>query len=261
LLEEMKNKRTDGSTPGESSFIVGAHQGIPMVAVAELGHDLKDKSGHPIIFRTGVNIEKPDDIKGKILISRRAGPGDSVFLKEFLRSEGIKEDEVTIKEQVDDNHQEMQIANGKADGGYFHLVQIENLVNNGQAYIYRPLNWVNPEISQALLVFRKDFVREHPEEVKRIVRAYMKRIQYEHSLSKEEREKDYGKSLNVPLQMEKEFYGMSIPQYDMPPTVSLDLLNEMQELLFRHGEIDKKIDLSPFIDNSFVEEIYREGNY
>jgi len=61
--------------------------------------------------------------------------------------------------------------------------------------------------------------------------------------------------------MEKEFHGMNIPQYDMPPTVSLDLLNEMQELLFRHGEIDKKIDLSPFIDNSFVEEIYREGNY
>jgi len=261
LLGQMKDGQTDGATPGESSFIVGALQGIPMVAVAELGHDLKDAPGHPIIFRSNVLIRQSSDIKGKTLISRRAGPGDAVFLKEFLRSEGIKEDEVTLKEQVDDSHQEMQIASGEADGGYFHLVQIQDLVNSGQAYIYRPLDWVNAELSQALLVFRKDFVEKHPQKVKQVVGAYMKRIQYEHTLSKEERLKDYGKSLNVGLQMEKEFHGMNIPQYDMPPTVSLDLLNEMQELLLRNGEIDKKVDLRPFIDNSFVEEIYREGNY
>jgi len=261
LLEEMKNGKTDGSTPGESSFIVGALQGIPMVAVAKLGHDLKDKPDHAIIFRSDVPIRQSSDIRGKTLVSRRAGPGDSVFLKEFLRSEGIREDEVTIKEQIDDDVYQNKLWNGEIDGGYYHLTQLDDMVSLGRAYIYRKLDWVNPELSQALLVFRKDFVEKYPEKVKRIIRVYMQQIRYEHNLPSEERMKDSEKNLRSGLQMEKEFHGMNIPQYDMPPTVSLDLLNEMQELLFRHGEIDKKIDLAPFIDNSFVEEIYREGNY
>jgi len=261
LLEEMKNGRADGATPGESSFIIGVHQGIPMVAVAELGHDLKDKPGHAIIFRSDVPIRQSSDIRGKTLVSRRAGPGDSVFLKEFLRSEGIREDEVTIKEQIDDDVYQNKLWNGEIDGGYYHLTQLDDMVSLGRAYIYRKLDWVNPELSQALLVFRKDFVEKYPEKVKRIIRVYMQQIRYEHNLPSEERMKDSEKNLRSGLQMEKEFHGMNIPQYDMPPTVSLDLLNEMQELLFRHGEIDKKIDLAPFIDNSFVEEIYREGNY
>lgn len=259
LLDEVVAGRAEGATPGESSFVEAVWLGMPIVAVAELGHDTKEKPGHAIIFRKDVRIEKPEDIKGKKLVSRRAGAGDAIFLLEFLRSIGLDKDDVSMTEQVDDDHYQEGIVDGTFDGGYFHLVQLDDLVDNGYAYIYRKLDWVNPELSHALLVFHKDFVRDHPDEVEKVIRAYMKRIKFEHSLSKEERMIDPGKNLRSGLQMEKDFHGMNIPQYDLPPLVSIDLLNEVQDLMLRYNYIDKKTDLSPYIDNSFVEKIYREG--
>ncbi len=257
LLKKMNDGEAEGSTPGESSFIKGIIQGIDMVAVAELGHDAKDLPGHAIIFRTGVTIKKPEDIKGKTLVTRRSGPGDAIFLREFLNSIGIQEKDVTINDQVDDDEYRNQIISGEADGGYFHLTQFYDMVDNGQAYIYHRLDWVNPELSHALLVFRRDFIKDHPEIVEHIVRTYMKRIRFEQNITKENNPAISIKETRSNIQL-GEKYGMNTPHYDLYPTVSIDLLNEMQDLMFKYHSIDKKADLRQYIDNSFVEKIYNE---
>jgi len=58
--------------------------------------------------------------------------------------------------------------------------------------------------------------------------------------------------------MEMNFMGMNLPQYDLPPTVSLDLLEKIQDLLLKYKLINIKIGLSSHIDNSFVEKIFAE---
>lgn len=258
LIDEVINGNTDGTTPGESSFIKAVSQGAPIVAVAMLGHDTKDAPGHAIIFGKNVSIKSPLDIKGKVLSSRRAGDGDRVLLEEFLNKEGVDPRDVTIIDQVPDDEINEGIISGRFDGGYYHLMSVEKLVSKNHAYVYRKLDWVNPELSQALLVFKKDFVQKHPDQVKNIIRAYMKRIKYEHSLPEEERLKDPGENYLYGLQMAKAFQGMNLPQYDFPPLVREDLLNELQDLLIKHGALDRKVDLSGFIDNRFVEEVYKE---
>jgi len=259
LIQGVIDGNFDGATPGESSFIEAVIKGAPIVAVAMLGHDTKEKPGHAILFRKEITINSSKDIKGKILGSRRAGEGDLMLIKEFLQQEGIDhEKDVKIISQVEDDKLANSIIEKTIDGGYYHLMAVESLVKSGDAYIYRKFDWVNPELSQALLVFHKDFVKKHPEQIKKIIVTYMKRIKYEHSLSKEERLKDPGKGIQKGLQMEKDFEGMNLPQYNELPLVRVDLLEEMQDLLFKHGAIDKKADLSAFIDNRFVEEVYRE---
>lgn len=259
LIDQVIKGETDGATPGESSFIEAASKGLPIVVVAMLGHDTKEAPGHAIIFRKDVIIKNSQDIKGKTLSSRRAGEGDRVFLEEFLEDEGIdSKKDVKIVSQVNDDEWTKGITLGNFDGGYYHLMAVEGLVKTGQAYVYRKFDWVNPELSNALLVFRKDIVKKHPKEVEKIVRAYMKRIRYEHSLPKEERLKDPGEGFLYGLQVEKDFQGMNLPQYDFPPRVRVELLDEMQELLLKHQVIDKKVDLSDFIDNRFVEEVYQK---
>lgn len=259
LINEALDENADAATPGESSFIEAVRKGSPIVAVAELGHDTKDQPAHAIIFRKDVIVKSPGDIKGKVLNTRRAGAGDKVFLEEFLSQNGLDpQKDVTLIDQVEDDESHKGLINGTFDGGFYHLMTVQSLVKNGDAYVYRKFNWVNPEISQALLVFRKDFVKKHPEEVKNVIRAYMKRIRYEHALPREERLKDPGEGYQKGLQMAKDFQGMNLPQYDDPPLVQIDLLEKMQDLLLKHGALDKKADISSFVDNSFVEEIQKE---
>ena len=66
------------------------------------------------------------------------------------------------------------------------------------------------------------------------------------------------KTQDFGLQMLLYYQGMSLPQYDYPPYVKADLLKQMQDLLFNYGVIDKKNNLTEFIDNRFVKKIYEK---
>lgn len=255
IIKAIKKGILDGGTPGESSFVEAVNKGSPLVAVAMLGQDVKDKPGKAFLLHKDIVINSPNDFKGKKFGTRRAGPGDRIFLSEYFKSIGLDPDkDLTIIDQIADNELGQMIKEKKIEGALYHLHSAIPRIESGQVYLYRPMDWLNPEISHALLVFRRDFVKEYPEEVMRVVRGYMKRIKYEYYLPEEKRleVKDVG------LQMSLHYKGMSLPQYNYPPLVNVDLLSQMQDLLFKYKIIESKIDLSRFVDNSFVEKIYEE---
>lgn len=261
LIEKMIEGDFDGAVAGESSFIKAAAQGLPIVAVARLGYDTKNNPGHAIIFRKDVVINKSEDIKGKIMASRRSGPGgDKIFLREFLKSEGLDpEKDVTIIDNIPKNDLDASIINKSVDGAFYHINSLIPMIRDDEIYVYKTMDWMNPELSQAFLVFRKDFVEKHPDTIKKIVMAYMKRINFEHSLPQEERTISSVRNFkSSALNIEIDFMGMNLPQSDMPPLIDITLLNEMQELLYEYNFIEQKTDLDEFIDNSFVEIVYRE---
>lgn len=255
IIDAMEEGMFEGGTSGESSFVYKVTNNSPIVAVAMLGHDDKKRPAKALVVRKGVIINSPEDFMGKRFITRRAGPGDSIFLKEFLESIGLDpEKDVTIMDQTPDDQQATLLATAKTDVALFHIYDIPQIEGSGIAYLYRGMNWINPEISHTLLVFKKDFVKTHPEKVRKIVRAYMKRVRYEHSLSEEVQHKKapYG------IQIAYHYKGLSQPIFDYPPLVRLDLLEEVQWLLLKYKFIDKKINLEEFINNNFVKEIYEE---
>lgn len=55
------------------------------MAVAILGHGSAEKSTKAIVVRSGVVIKTPKDFKNKRIISTRTGPGDEMFLREFIK--------------------------------------------------------------------------------------------------------------------------------------------------------------------------------
>jgi hypothetical protein len=252
ILQRMMNGEFDGGTVGESSFLSYAGRGAPIVAVAMLGHDVRGEGGKGIVFRKDVVIRSPADLKGKTLVSRRAGPGDAIFLREFLASVGMASDKsIKIMDDLDEDEVVSLLEQGKIDGGLYHLLSLKNIIEERKsAYLYRPMDWMNPELSHSLLVFRKDVVAQRPDRVERIVRAYMRRIQFERALPPEARESTRD---SKSLMMELRFQGMSIPSYDFPPLVRLDLLEEMHRLLVKYHFSAGHPDLRNHIDNSFVE--------
>lgn len=266
ITDMMAKGKLDGGLVGEGSFLEAVYDGEQVAAVALLGHDAKEEPGHGIVLRSGIVIRSPADFKGLTLISRRAGPGDSVFLREFLRQEGVPEKNVKIIDQVDDDHIKPMLEDGRADGGYIHLMTINKLIRKKKFYIYRPMNWLDPEIAQAVLIFNRDFLRDHRNQVVKIVAAYMKRIAYERSSAALSREKPgkYGQvslegkhgktsltAINLP--------GMSLPVYDYPPKIRLELVKKMETLMLDHGLLKGSTDIGIFVDSSVVNEAMRDA--
>lgn len=256
IVDAMTRGDVDAGTIGESSFIQSIDEGKPIVAVALLGFDTKEHPGHAIAFRADEVISSTADLKGKVLATRRAGPGDYVFLMEFLRSMGLDKDKsIRVVSQVADDQIEDQLRKKQVDGGYYHLMTVQALDAMGLVRgPYRPLTWVNPEMSQSVLVFRRDFIEKHPDSVQRVVSAYTRRIAYEKTIPEKNADRGWKKA----TMMRSEFEGMMIPQYALPPRVRPDLLTGMQALLLRYGFVKRADDLGPDIDNEFVDRAMEE---
>jgi ABC-type nitrate/sulfonate/bicarbonate transport system substrate-binding protein len=249
LVDKIASGEFDGGTIGEASFLDAVQRGLPVVAVALLGHQTKDKPGHAIILRRGLKIAKPADLKGRTLISRRAGPMDEALLREFVAREGLDPDkDVKILTQVDEDDSVSLLASGRADGGFYHLLLGKLVVERGLGDIYRPMDWENPEILQALLVFNADYLKRHPDRVQAVVDGYVARIAYEHALPEEKRDR----SGMTGMMMEEDYRGLSIPTYDDVPRVRPELLRQAQDLLLRYGGLKSPVDPAAAIDGSFV---------
>ncbi len=270
LIDGMFDGKFDLAMVGESSFIHSVYAGKPIVAIAELGHDVKGQAGHVFLMRKGLKADKPQDYFGKVLVSRRAGPGDAVFLREYLEHAGVSladdavylaalpkslaekerlpKNKVFLAEDVYEDDMRRGMNNGVIDGGYFHLMGVPK--NAADFNVVKSLDdFANPEMSLALLICTREFLNANRESLTLLLEAYIERIKLEHGLSYEERTKPRDKG----LQMALDFGGLNYPQYDLPPTINAELLNQMARLLRKHRFVGaNEVQMGHYVDNSLV---------
>ena len=234
IIDEMMKDNLDGGGIGEASFITSTQYSYPIIAVAELGHCQRDKPCRGLVVRNGVNITKPEDFKGKRVCFIREGSGDDALLKMFFDVNNIsykKDVELVV---VEDKNKFDLIRRGEVDACLFHYHHIKHLIENEKnVYLYQGVDWVNPELSLAVLVFKKDFIEKYPEVIEKFMKAFIK-------------------SLNEENKETTELLGLADPVNENPPLVRIKLLEEKQEIMLKYELIDKKVDLNKYIDNSFV---------
>ena len=278
LTEGLMSGRWELATPGESSFVDSVAHQVPVVAVATLGHDVRGESGHLFAVRKEINVEKPDDYKGLLLLSRRAGPGYMALLREYLTREGVDldkdaitlpalpktleerrklpKDKVILVHKVDDDVLRDAIVAGIADGGFMHLKPFESL----HKYLkpIKPLEaWVNPDISQAFLICRRDYLKDpkNRDAVKRFIKAFIVATRQERALKPWQRE-----TRGRWQSLQSRSKGLNYPQYDDVPIVKTYLLEEVTDLLHRQAGVvyQDRLDFTDYIDNSLVLEAASE---
>lgn len=270
LIDAMLAGKFEMAMVGESSFLASIHAGKPVVAIAELGHDVRGHAGHAFAVRKQQKTDKPSDYFGRVYISRRAGPGDAVFLREYFERAGLdlKKDVVFLKdlpaspaekarlprdkailvEDVYEDRISEGMRTGVIDGGYFHLMNLEKMLDRFR--LVKSLDaFGDPELSQALLVCGRDFLEANRDRLTALLEVYVARIRREHALPAAERTRTRPKG----LQLAVNFHGLNYPQYDQVPTVSAQLLNEMEKLLEKHSfVVAEKVRVEDHVDNSLV---------
>ncbi len=246
LERELERGRFDAVTLGESAFLAAAARGAPIVAVASLAHAARGRPSEAIILRSGVVVRGPADFRGLRLASRRSSPGgESSFLRAFVRSLGLDPaKDVTLVDGVDELELRRDFREGKIDGALCHVEMTAELLRDRLGYVYRPMDWMDPAISQALIVFRRDFTRERPREVAAFVSAYADEVRREARRPEAERERETRKGLRTTMKVA----GLELPQVDDPPRVDTATLAAAQTLLVREGALARAVDLAPFVD-------------
>jgi hypothetical protein len=285
LLEGLVAGRWDGTTLGEAAFVRAVSQNLPVVAVMTIARDQKDAPSFGVAFREDVVINSPDDIRGKILVNLTRGMSGKLFFKEFLANVGLNENDVTVfglEETRAENLFDTMTPEERAKrpnlphGVFAQTLRLKGMVQSSKlkdqifqpesgsvaehtsrVSFYRRMDeWMNPELSQSLLVFRKDFVENNPDIVEKVVHAYMKQVQYEQGLSREERLANPDPGFLYGLQIDTNFLGLGLPQPEMPPRVSEPLLSDVQSLMIKHGYINAPHALAPYVDNRFVDALF-----
>jgi ABC-type nitrate/sulfonate/bicarbonate transport system substrate-binding protein len=241
----------DGAIIGEASAIMAAKQGLPIVNVARLGHGDRDVSGFMIVMRNGLNAKTAEDLRGKTVSTRRAGPGDEVLLREYFHQAGMEAGkDYEIVAQTNDDQQHHWLKDGAIDAGLYHMYGVSKQIAAGKVDLMRPMDWVPGDLPAAYLAFHKDFVRDRPDDVLRILRGLMWRLEYEKTLpsSVQKANRQFGYVL------EYFFRGTRLPHTTFPFTAERNHLQQMQDMMLRHGAMDSPVDLEPYLADGLFDQ-------
>lgn len=255
LLEFMLNGGAVGATIGETAFLKAVEKRLPIVAVAELGFDSQKLPGHAFVLCKNRRLGDPAALKGLVFGARRSAGGDLVFLKEFFSRQGLDPDkDVKIIDNIPDDKLMTMTRSGELDGAYHHLMALPDLPSHCREI--RKLDWLNPEMSEGLLVFRKDWLAANREAVVRLLRGIRERALQERAMSPSERKRGVWKGKKG-LEIEMDAEDMQLPHVRPELTVRRDLLEQMQALLKKYGVLKERAALDAFIDNSLAESLSR----
>lgn len=110
----------------------------------------------------------------------------------------------------------------------------------------------DPALSQSLLVCSDAVIRDRREALIRLMAAYKRRVDYELDLSPRERLRY---SVRRGFEMDLFYFeGFNLPQPDATPTIDIDSLNQLQDLLVRYEALDAARPVVAQVDNSLMEE-------
>jgi NitT/TauT family transport system substrate-binding protein len=284
LLEGLLRGSWDLATVGESSFLAAVAGGKPVVAVARLGSDRGDESGHLFAVRKGLRLASPKDYLGKLLVSRRAGLGDEAFLREYLARAGVDldrdvlalpklpasaaerralpRDKVLLADQVYEDDLKKGVRDGLIDGGFFHLMAYEKLKDSLDE-VEALQKWTAADSSVALLVARREFLAapEGRAKTAALIRALVVRARLENGMTPEQRRAQASSDEAVQRWrgLESSTPGASYPRYSDDPRVEIEPLAAMAALLRRHKLVDwPELDIAAHVDNGAAEQALRE---
>ena len=164
-----------GPNPAVNGYIQSHGSAVRVVAGATSG-------GASLVVKK--SISAPADLRGKKLASPQLGGTQDVSLRYWLGQQGLKTDtsgggDVAIIPQ--DNAQTLQaFQSGAIDGAWVPEPWASRLVQDGGGKVLvdeRSL-WPGGDFVSTLLIVRKDFLDQHPAQVKAILRAQVKTTDY-----------------------------------------------------------------------------------
>jgi NitT/TauT family transport system substrate-binding protein len=164
-----------GPNPAINAWSKSKGQAIKIVAGSASG-------GVYLVVKPGIN--GPADLKGKKIATPQLGNTQDVALRYWLQQNGLKTDtkgggDVSIMPQ--DNSQTLQtFATGDIDGAWVPEPFASRMVteSKGKILVNEADLWPNKQFVITHLIVRQQFLKEHPDLVKKLIEAHVESNAY-----------------------------------------------------------------------------------
>lgn len=245
-FEAIASGRLDFGVTGGTPLIAGQAAGIDFRAIGVTSDGRKNYS---ILVNKDSHYKSLEDLKGK-KIAVAPGSGASNFLYVALDKVGLSAKDIEIVPlQPDEGRAAFE--NGSIDAwttwepfGTTAIYQIGAV----PILTSEDINLLSP----GFLVARTDFTKEYPEYTERVLQTYNKANQ-EYLKNIEAVSKQLAKSQGIEQEIIREVIEKTNPTLSTTTKEYAKAQQDQADFLYKEGVIEKKIDVSKVIDNTFVE--------
>lgn len=252
IIEAAIAEEVDGGAFGSIPALIRvSSRGVPLKIVAVGTLETKEKPGDVLVVLKNSGIESMEDLKGKIIAVHGFGTTLDLALRAALDQHGIDPiKDVTIT-QVKVTQMIPTLKNGQVDAAFIFPDFVPYLEGEGKAIL--TIADVFPKgYPISVIFFKEDFIEEHPEEVKKFVRAYLKGIEWA----------DQNPELITEVELEytavTRDIAIQIPILTMNPSGKVDpeVFDEIIDLvkLYTPETLEKDITTRDIVDYQFLPE-------
>ncbi|MCQ6561791.1 ABC transporter substrate-binding protein [Paenibacillus mendelii] len=245
-VEGLTSKDVDIADVATTSAIVAAGKGAPIKIVSSL---FRTKGPFYLIAAPG--IEKIEDLKGKTIGAAAFGSGLDVYTQVVLKKHGLGKDDVTFVANGVNDAAFASLTSGQVAATIIHepFASLAEVTGKGKL-LAKGWDYL-PDFHTGVLASHNDFIKEHPELVEKLLRAYFKSQEYAKSHEDEYRTYFLSKVKVDPAAVDKAFERERV-LWENNPDVDKKALQETQQIQVDLGFQDKIYDVDQILDLQFI---------
>ncbi len=234
-------------------------RGLPVVAVADKGSLRKGFGFNVLVVRktlvdTG-QFRGLSDLRGRVLGS--ASPASIVNFENhlLLKKGGLTPKDVTI-EYVDFADQPAAMANGKIDAAVMVEPFATVAESRGLGKIIMPLDQILPDFQTSVIYYNTQWAREHPEDARRWMVAYVRALRYYNEALRNRQVRDNVITImtnHTPIKDRAVWDRMIWPGLNPDGTITVRTILDYERWLLNEHLISQFVIPTRFVDLSYVE--------
>jgi len=233
-------------------------RGLPIMVVADKGSLRKGYGFNVLVVRKALmdagQFKGLSDLRGRVLAS--PSPASIVNFQDYLmlKRGGLAPNDVTI-EYIDFADQPAAMANGKIDAAVMIEPFATATETRGIGKIVMPLDQLLPGFQSAAIFYNTEWARQHPEEARRWMVAYVRGLRYYNQALKNPSVRDDVITImtaHTPIKERTVWDRMIWPGLHPDGVVTTRTLLDFERWLVNTRQVTEFLPPSRFVDESFT---------
>ena len=259
VMKQLSAGKVEFGYGGDSTVVIARTQGMPIVCV----QTIIPNNLFRIIAREGSNITEPADLIGKKIVTIAPAGAVTQNIQLILHKSGIKSEDVTFIYAGGGLISTFLSGEGDAMGAYLPQQVIAESISGEKMNVIYGKDYTT--VGKTYLYTTEKMIKEHPDIVRKFVRATQKGLEY--SIEHPEEAVDAFIKYNPDAAEKRELHlaiwkAMIEEGFDRDAEGNVifklpsdDNWIEKQDDLYIIGAIDKKIDISKAYTDEFVRDL------
>ncbi|WP_054957000.1 ABC transporter substrate-binding protein [Paenibacillus dakarensis] len=242
----LNSKDIDVVDVATTTAVVAAGKGAPIKIVSSMF-----RTKGPFYLIAGPEIKTVEDLKGKNIGIGNFGSGLEVYTRVILEEHGVSADDVTFIANSTHQAAYASLETGQVDATIIHEPFASLVENEGKGTIIATGWDYLPNFHTGVLAAREGILKDNPELVEKLLRAYFKSQEYAKS-NEEEFRAYYLKNIDIDPEVLDLALEREAVLWENNPNVDVDALNETQQIQEKLGFQDEIYEVEELLDLRFI---------